>query len=237
MNHYRCTPDMHNRCSNNALCHLCDGERLFKDPIAEAKAKREAAEARKQERKQELLKTKEGRKEGMDFERRVQDKWNTAFGGGKQKQKPVSKPRLEVPGEPEPRIDASRDTAGPPRYVRNEATRLGDASGSLWFAKGDIKLHHALLECKERGTVTSKGEKQITIPKDWLDKMVVEAYREARDYWYLPFGYKGDDDVYLIKPYDHEMHLIFELRSAREEIERLQQRIQELERGEMNDYT
>ena len=96
-------------------------------------------------------------------------------------------------------------------------------SGALWHSKGDIKLHHALMECKERGTTNSRGEKTITIPKAWLEKQEVEAFQEQREYWYLPFGYKGDNTIYLVKPYDHEIELIFELRKAREEIERLQE--------------
>lgn len=95
-------------------------------------------------------------------------------------------------------------------------------SGALWHSKGDIKLDHALMECKERGTVTARGAKQITIPKEWLDKQEKEAFQEQRDYWYIPFGYKGDDSIYLVKPYDHELEIIYELRKAREEIERLQ---------------
>jgi hypothetical protein len=94
-------------------------------------------------------------------------------------------------------------------------------SGALWHSKGDIKLDHALMECKERGTVTARGAKQITIPKEWLDKQEKEAFQEQRDYWYVPFGYKGDDSIYLVKPYDHELEIIYELRQAREEIERL----------------
>jgi hypothetical protein len=96
----------------------------------------------------------------------------------------------------------------------------------MWHSKGDIKLHHALMECKERGSTNSKGEKTISIPKAWLEKQEKEAFQEQRPYWYLPFGYKNDDAIYLIKPYDHELELVYELRKAREEIERLQGELQ-----------
>lgn len=205
---YKCTSEMHRVCTNNALCHLCDGERLFKDPVAERKAKEEAKKQKQQEKKQAAFKThQKEKKEGMGFEKRVAKAWNQTVGTNRTRQPAASRPRIQVGGE---------------------AQRQPN-SGAMWHSKGDIKLHHALMECKERGTTNSKGEKQITIPKEWLDKMVKEAFQEGREYWYLPFAYKGSDDIYLVKPFDHEMQIINDLRQAREEIERLQERINELE--------
>jgi hypothetical protein len=206
---------MHSVCSNNAICHLCDGKRLFKDPVAERKAKQDARDQKVKEQKNALLRTySKEKKEGMGFEKRVQKKWNQKLGGSTSK--PVAKPRIDV-------TPAQKNKTARPY---NEAKRQPN-SGATWAAKGDIKLEHALMECKERGTMTSKGEKQIAIMKDWLDKMVIEAFKEGRDYWYLPFGFKGDDDIYLVKPYDHEMHLIYELRQAHERIAELEEMIKE----------
>jgi hypothetical protein len=192
---------MHRVCVNNALCHLCDGERLFKDPVAERKAKEEAKRQRKTEAKTAPLRTyQKEKKEGMGFEKRVQKQWNSTVGQNKGNGRSPAKPRINVQGE----------------------AKRQPNSGATWKAKGDIKLEHALMECKERGTLNGKGEKQIAIQKEWLDKMVVEAFKEARDYWYLPFAFKGSDDIYIVKPYDHEMQLIYELRAARERIEELE---------------
>ncbi len=209
MSYYKCTPEMHKVCTNSAICHLCDGIRLFKDPKAEAKAKREARAQKILDRKRAPLKTySKEKKDGMAFEKNVQKKWNRKFANV---QAARSDPKLR-----------SKDMGrGSTRGSLGEAQRQPN-SGATWRAKGDIKLEHALMECKERGTVTSKGEKQITIMKNWLDKMVIEAHQEARNYWYLPFGFNGDDDIYLIKPYDHEMELIYELRVARERIQELE---------------
>lgn len=212
MSYYKCSYEMHNVCVNNALCHLCDGKRLFKDPIAERKAKEEAKKQKEIEKKNALLKTKKDEKEGMAFEKRVQKKWNstvTSGGSNQKKRNNISKPRIEVDS--------------------GEAKRFGNASGSLWFAKGDVTLDHALLECKERGTVNAKGEKQITIPKEWLDKLEVEAYKGGKDYWYLPFGFKNSEDIYLVKSYEHEMQLIQEVRTSLNKIEELEKKIKELE--------
>lgn len=220
MAYYKCSPEMHKVCSKNALCHLCDGVRLFHDPVAERKAKEEAKKQKKQEAKTAPLKThQKEKKEGMGFEKRVANTWNQTMAGlgtGSKSQggKKVSKPRLDVAGP-----DSSG--RGTHKASMGEARRQPN-SGATWKAKGDIKLHHALMECKERGTVNAKGEKQITIMKDWLDKMVIEAFKEGRDFWYLPFGFKGENDIYIVKPYDHEMQIIHDLRAARERIEELE---------------
>lgn len=198
--YYKCSEEMHKVCTSNALCHLCDGKRLFKDPVAERKAKEEAKRQKQENKKQALLRTYEKeKKEGMGFEKRVAKKWNQNVGRSPSKGTPSGKPRIQV----------------------DEARRQPN-SGAMWHSKGDIKLHHALMECKERGTTNAKGEKQITIPKEWLDKMEHEALQEARDYWYLPFAYKGSDDIYLVKPFDHEMQIVDELRQARLRIEELE---------------
>lgn len=235
---YKCATEMHNRCENSALCHLCDGVSLYKNKREEQQQKWKQRDVNKQAEKDALFKThKKEKKEGMAFEKRVASQWNDKF-GSKNKKK-VAKPRLDMVIEEEEELKKERaKPQAPPKQVyqgtkpvsskpakppvqRDEAQRQFN-SGAFWHAKGDIKLEHALMECKERGTTNARGEKQITIPKEWLDKQEKEAFQEQRPYWYVPFGYKGDDAVYLIKPYDQEIEMIYEMRRAREEIERLQ---------------
>lgn len=236
---YKCTDDMHTVCVSNALCHLCDGKSLFKDPVAERKQKMEAREANREAEKNALVKSyKKEKKEGMGFEKRVAAQWNDKF--GTKAKKKVAKPRLDMLMDEEEVVQPLRPgltssngrknmplgkrPPAPPSQKKPEAQRQPN-SGAMWHAKGDIKLEHALMECKERGTTNSRGEKTISIPKEWIDKQIKEAFQEQRPYWYIPFGYKGDDGVYLIKSYDHEMELIYDLRQAREEIERLQREL------------
>lgn len=227
MTYFKCTPEMHHRCSNNALCHLCDGQRLFKDPVAERREKMRQREERKKEKAKSLLKTHQAeKKEGMAFEKKVAKLWNEKFSG--KKQKPTAKPRIEVPNEKEVSLSCpTPESTSQPTYQKEEARRQFN-SGAFWHSKGDIKLEHALMECKERGTVNSKGEKQITIQKRWLEKQEKEAFLEQRDFWYIPFGFKGDDEIYLIKPYHHEMEIIYELRQARQCIEELEEELRSL---------
>lgn len=232
---YKCTDDMHSVCVNNALCHLCDGESLFKDPVAEKKEKMRVREENREAEKTAVVKNyKKEKKEGMAFEKRVASQWNDKFSGSKPKKKPA-KPRLDMlfdePESETPKSETPLYQASAIKPIeRRQATAQVEAkrqanSGAMWHAKGDIKLEHALMECKERGTTNSRGQKTITIPKEWIDKQIKEAFQEQRPYWYIPFAYKGDDGIYLIKSYDQEMELIYELRRAREEIERLQKEL------------
>lgn len=250
---YKCTAEMHARCVNNALCHLCDGESLFKDPKAEREDKFRKRKEKKEDEKNALFKThKKEKKEGMGFEKRVQKQWNNKFGSKKKK---VAKPRLDMQIEEEMEADHpdtdERTTFIPPSSSidkfsitrlpknkqqvkkRDEAQRQFN-SGAFWHSKGDIKLEHALMECKERGTTNARGEKQITIPKHWLDKQAKEAFQENRPYWYIPFAYKNSEDIYLVKPYDHEIEMIYEMRNARERIEELEDELSKL-KGENNE--
>jgi len=230
---------MHEVCVNNALCHLCDGESLFKDPVAERKAKMEQREANREAEKKAPLKIyKQEKKEGMAFEKKVTNQWNNKF--GTKKKKKVAKPRFDIDaliGDDEeeeeveevkaPTFLGVQPKATPkPTFEKKEAKRQAN-SGAMWHAKGDIKLEHALLECKERGTVNARGEKQITIPKLWIEKQEKEAFQEQRPFWYIPFGYKNDDGVYLVKSFDHEMEMIYEMRKLREENERLRKELED----------
>lgn len=98
-------------------------------------------------------------------------------------------------------------------------------SGAIWSMPGDIVTEEGFLfECKERGSVTSRGEKTISIHKDWLDKVTDEAISSKKKYWALPFGFKESDEVYIIKDYNTELEMI-------QTIKILKDRIIELENG------
>lgn len=234
MNNYKCTFEMHLRCANNFLCHLCDGSSLFHDPIAKKREAEKQRELRIKEEKDALVRpNKKERKKGMAFEKRVADQWNSYSKKNKKKPK---KPRIELPDEmkAEEVVHPATPQPSAKKKPREEARRQIN-SGAFWHSKGDIKLEHALMECKERGTTNSRGEKQITIQKAWLEKQEKEAFQEGKYYWYLSFGFKGDDRVYLIKPYEHEIELIHEYRKLREELERLQTKLDEIGKGESDE--
>ncbi|MES9681690.1 hypothetical protein ABWK22_01995 [Gottfriedia acidiceleris] len=246
---HKCSNETHNKCENSALCHLCDGVRLYKNSAEDRARKLEAREKNKQEQRTAAFRRhKDEKKEGMAFEKAVTNKWNAAY---KQQNKEnelfkqsnkktkIQKPRFQVDNSTEQVVELEQKTG---TYVPNiSLSTLGatpstknktvvDAkrqanSGALWYAKGDIKTQDYLMECKERGTINARGEKTISIPKDWLLKQELEAFQENRPYWVIPFRYKNDDSIYLVKSFDQEIEMYQEMRRLREENEKLKLQI------------
>jgi hypothetical protein len=104
------------------------------------------------------------KKEGLDLEKEVAKKYNKFV---QSKKKQLNKPSFS-----------------------NNTARQQIGSGSLWFAPSDVVTEEELIECKERGTTTSKGEKTISIQKKWLDKVKKESFLANKKSWYLTFRYK-----------------------------------------------
>lgn len=95
-------------------------------------------------------------------------------------------------------------------------------SGAIWSMPGDIVTKNELIECKERGSTTSRGEKTITIQKQQLDKIKEEAFLAKKNIWYYLFAFKGSNDIYVTKDFEDELAMI-------EQIELLKHRVLELE--------
>lgn len=94
-------------------------------------------------------------------------------------------------------------------------------SGAIWHMPGDIITEKELMECKERNTINSKGEKQITIKKLMLDKIKEEA--GFNRVGILPFRFKGNDDIYLIADFDVWLELIHQNNELKNKIKKLEQ--------------
>ncbi|UYX56037.1 hypothetical protein M3Y14_34210 (plasmid) [Bacillus thuringiensis] len=105
------------------------------------------------------------------------------------------------------------------------------ASGALHFALGDMiteeALTAALAEFKERGTTDSRGAKQITIKKEWLTKLKEEARQMGRDYYFLPFTFKGSTDDYVAMEYDMLLRYIQTIQILLEQNRLLTQQIKD----------
>jgi hypothetical protein len=111
----------------------------------------------------------------------------------------------------------------------NTSARRRPNSGAIWSMPGDIVTEEGFIfECKERGSITGRGEKTISIHKEWLDKVALEAISSKRRYWAVPFGYKDSDEVYIVKDYNTELEMI-------QTIKMLKDRIIELESGLVNE--
>lgn len=126
-----------------------------------------------------------------------------------------------------------------PNYY--EATRQL-RSGALPFAPGDVSDPFALMECKERkgNELTARGEKSFTIQKEWLDKARQEATSERKE-MFLPFRFKGDEEIYAVTQWKDIANLISLLKSMAIQNEKnelivkeLNIKIAKLERGQDN---
>ncbi len=156
----KCSQDKFLKCTKNSLCHLCDGERLYKPP-------------------KEFKSIKKGPKkikEGMAFEKRVTKTYN----------KSVCKDNNH-----------------------SDIARRRPNSGAFWSLPGDIVTRDALFEAKERGSRTSSGEKTISVHREWLEKIRDETFqRTSKRYWFLPFGFKNDEKIYVITDFEIQLQLI-----------------------------
>lgn len=180
----------------------------------------------------------EHKKQGMAREEQIKDKWNNKFNKkGPKKYNVKQRPSFDDDDDMEEsekemidffesiNVPDSFSTKSPTVFLKpkEEEAKRQPNSGAMWYAKGDISLEHALVEVKERGTVNSRGEKTISIPKLWLDKQAEEAFIEGKEFWYLAFAYKGSDDVYVIKPYDDEIEMVAYIRKLQQENELLKE--------------
>lgn len=188
-------------------------------------------------------------KQGMSREKQFQKEWNNY--GKREKKKHNIKGRLDLNDKingSEKNNDTEKSATRPRVTVRrnnrpankrtdrskdfsNTAKRTPN-SGATWHTKGDVKLSHALVEVKERGTVNGRGEKTISIPKEWLTTQAEEAFSERRDHWYLAFAYKGDKEIYVIKPYDHELEIVHEHEDLLKKYKELEEKYNKLKEGD-----
>lgn len=120
------------------------------------------------------------------------------------KEKKGLKPKSDTKKEVKEGMDfENRGTRNYNQAVRQSkaAAHRQIASGALHFALGDMiteeELTASLAEFKERGSKDAKGAKTITIKKEWLDKLQEEARQMNRDYYFLPFTFKGSDTDYV----------------------------------------
>jgi hypothetical protein len=111
-----------------------------------------------------------------------------------------------------------------------DVARRQIASGALSHALGDViteeQLTASLAEYKERGSLSARGEKQITIKRDWLEKLEYEARQMNRDYYFLPFTFKGSDKDYVAMDFEILLSYIQTIQTLLEENRLLSQQIE-----------
>lgn len=106
-------------------------------------------------------------------------------------------------------------------------------SGNKHWALGDMITEEALTaslaEFKERGTLSSSGEKQITIKREWLVKLAEEAREMNKEFYFLPFAFKGDSTDYVAMEYDRLLAYIQIIQTMSERMRLLENELQRKE--------
>lgn len=86
------------------------------------------------------------------------------------------------------------------RLAKASEYRLQPASGSKWYAPGDVITPDILAECKSH-PISAKGAKQHTIRRDELVKIADEAALSGRMPLYA-FKFKDDPTIYAVLRFD-----------------------------------
>ena len=84
------------------------------------------------------------------------------------------------------------------RQEKSVADKLGGKvtanSGAAKFSGGDVRLENWLIECKTKTTQSN----QISIKKEWLEKIKEEAYEHRKDNCALCFNFGLNTENYYI---------------------------------------
>lgn len=117
-------------------------------------------------------------------------------------------------------LNAARDTTG--RQLEHEVMAelslppeavVKPGSGNQWHNPGDGAWGQLLIDTKERQPYDAKGRKQLTVQKEWLDKILEEAEFERR-IGCVVYRHREDDEKYAILRLRDLHSLIYDLLST-----------------------
>lgn len=119
--------------------------------------------------------------------------------------------------------DYVRDVFNSLPTVKEYQARRQLGSGNIWFMPGDVADSVILAECKERLTLTTKGEKTMNIPKTMLEKIVEEA-KTYNSYPALVFRYKADEkaNTYFVQEFEVLAEMVHEIKYLRHQAQELE---------------
>lgn len=119
--------------------------------------------------------------------------------------------------------DYVRDTFNSLPTVKEYQARRQLGSGNIWFMPGDVADTVVLAECKERLTMTTKGEKTMSIPKTMLEKIIEEA-KMLNTYPALVFRYKADEkaNTYFVQEFEVLAEMVHEIKFLRHQTQELE---------------
>src|SRR5690606_19464396 len=106
--------------------------------------------------------------------------------------------------------------------LRRKARRVA-GSGAIWSMPGDVITEQDLIECKDRGMITARGEKQITIKKEWLDKIHIESIGTGKRPM-LAFRFAEDEeDIFVTMNINVLFEIVFQISELKKRIRQLQE--------------
>lgn len=74
-------------------------------------------------------------------------------------------------------------------------------SGNRWTSPGDDAYWQVLIDAKERQPIVARGSTQITLKKEWVDKILEEAATQGK-IGVVCYRLRGDDRIYCILPFE-----------------------------------
>ena len=115
-------------------------------------------------------------------------------------------------------------------YEQTKATVEGTPNSGAGKIKGDLTIGNmAMIECK---TTTRKninrepGKESFTIKKEWLTKLYKEAGEAAKEFAYLIFSFKEDDNhLYAITDAEEINSMIATMKHDREQLKENEKQI------------
>jgi hypothetical protein len=116
------------------------------------------------------------------------------------------------------------------KYNEYMAQRM-PLSGGISGFEGDIKTALTLMECKEK-TIKIGGKKQITIKKEWHNRIENEAKKHEK-IPFLIYGFKIEgqktsdiNDIYFSTKYSYLLEMLYQMKNMKEKIEILKKELE-----------
>lgn len=94
------------------------------------------------------------------------------------------------------------------RQEKDVAKKVGGKvqinSGATPFYKGDVATQNILIECK----TTTQPKKSLSIKKEWLEKVDLEAFQSRKELGILVFNFEPDGKNYAVIPLNKLVNLL-----------------------------
>lgn len=97
-------------------------------------------------------------------------------------------------------------------------------SGNHWTRPGDDVFGPLLIEAKERAPINARGEKQITIKKAWLDKIMDEAKQSGR-HGVVTYRHRSENEIYCVIGFDTFHRIAYDYMALEHELQKTKEQL------------